>query len=262
MTALLEIENLQTQFFTSAGTVRAVDGISYGVEAGETVALVGESGCGKSVSALSILRLIPNPPGRIVGGSIRFKGTDLLQLSDAGIRAVRGRRIAMVFQGGALFDSMTVGENVAFGLREHGWAGGTERLVARVAEVLDLVGLDGSEALMPASLSGGMRKRVAFARALALGPEAVLYDEPTTGLHPVDIQVLLQCLDQLIDQGGSVIVIEHNLDVIKTADHIIDLGPEGGDKGGEIVSQGTPEEVANDPLSYTGQALHPVLFRR
>ena len=98
MTALLEIEDLRTQFFTSAGTVRAVDGISYSVEAGEVVALVGESGCGKSVSALSILRLIPNPPGRIVGGSIRFKGTDLLQLSDSEIRAVRGRRIAMVFQ--------------------------------------------------------------------------------------------------------------------------------------------------------------------
>ncbi len=98
MPKLLEIEDLRTQFFTSAGTVRAVDGISYTVEKGESVAIVGESGCGKSVSALSILRLIPNPPGRIVGGRIRFKGTDLLELSDVEIRAVRGRRIAMVFQ--------------------------------------------------------------------------------------------------------------------------------------------------------------------
>ena len=98
MPRLLEIENLRTQFFTSDGTVRAVDGISYNVEEGETVGIVGESGCGKSVSALSILRLIPNPPGRIVGGSIRFMGTDLLRLSDAEIRGVRGRQIAMVFQ--------------------------------------------------------------------------------------------------------------------------------------------------------------------
>ncbi len=98
MPRLLEIEDLKTQFFTSAGTVRAVDGISYGVDAGETVALVGESGCGKSVSALSILRLIPDPPGRVVGGSIRFFGTDLLHLSDEEIREVRGQRIAIVFQ--------------------------------------------------------------------------------------------------------------------------------------------------------------------
>ena len=121
MAALLEIENLRTQFFTAAGTVRAVDGVSYGVEAGQVVALVGESGCGKSVTALSILRLIPDPPGRIVGGSIRFKGTDLLTLSDAEIRAVRGRRIAMVFQEPmtSLNPVLTIGLQLTETLRHH-----------------------------------------------------------------------------------------------------------------------------------------------
>ncbi len=121
MAAILEVENLQTQFFTSAGTVRAVDGITYSVNHGETVAIVGESGCGKSVSALSILRLIPDPPGRVVGGNIRFMGMDILALSDAEIRQVRGRRIAMVFQEPmtSLNPVLTIGRQLTETLEHH-----------------------------------------------------------------------------------------------------------------------------------------------
>ncbi|MEE8507098.1 MAG: ATP-binding cassette domain-containing protein, partial [Kiloniellales bacterium] len=142
MAAILEVENLQTQFFTSAGTVRAVDGITYSVNHGETVAIVGESGCGKSVSALSILRLIPDPPGRVVGGNIRFMGMDILALSDAEIRQVRGRRIAMVFQEPmtSLNPVLTIGRQLTETL-EHHLDMGREAANARATELLGMVGI-------------------------------------------------------------------------------------------------------------------------
>ena len=122
-------------------------------------------------------------------------------------------------------------------------------------EKLSLMDLEGSNEKYPAQLSGGMRKRVGLARALVLNPKIVFFDEPTTGLHLADIQRLLDIINRLVDEGNTVIVIEHNLDVIKTADHVIDLGPEGGKLGGRIVAQGTPEEVAKVKDSYTGQYL-------
>ena len=146
MAKILEIENLQTYFFTSAGTVRAVDGITYSVDQGETVAIVGESGCGKSVSALSILRLIPDPPGRVVGGSIHFMGLDILALSDAEIRKVRGRRIAMVFQEPmtSLNPVLTIGLQLTETLEHHlGMTRDAAR--ARAAELLGMVGISDAE---------------------------------------------------------------------------------------------------------------------
>ena len=146
MAKLLEIEDLRTQFFTSAGTVRAVDGISYDVEKGETVAIVGESGCGKSVSALSILRLVPDPPGRIVGGSIRFQGRDLLGLDDAEIRKVRGGHIAMVFQEPmtSLNPVLTIGLQLTETL-EHHLGLSREEARARALELLGMVGISDRE---------------------------------------------------------------------------------------------------------------------
>ena len=186
MPRLLEIEDLKTQFFTSAGTVRAVDGISYGVDAGETVALVGESGCGKSVSALSILRLIPDPPGRVVGGSIRFFGTDLLHLSDEEIREVRGQRIAMVFQEPmtSLNPVLSIGLQLTETLEQH-LAMAPEAARQRALELLGMVGISDTERRLgqyPHHFSGGMRQRVMIAMALCCEPQLIIADEPTTAL--------------------------------------------------------------------------------
>ncbi|MCH2488428.1 MAG: ABC transporter ATP-binding protein, partial [Erythrobacter sp.] len=219
MTALLEIENLRTQFFTSAGTVRAVDGISYSVEAGEVVALVGESGCGKSVSALSILRLIPNPPGRIVGGSIRFKGTDLLQLSDAEIRAVRGQRIAMVFQEPmtSLNPVLTIGLQLTETLTHH-LGMKTDAARARAIELLNLVGISDPDQRLgqyPHHFSGGMRQRVMIAMALCCEPGLIIADEPTTALDVTIQAQILELMKGLTKRlGVALIIITHNLGVV------------------------------------------------
>jgi len=175
MPALLIVENLRTQFDTSAGTVRAVDGISYTVNEGETVGIVGESGCGKSVGALSILRLIPDPPGRIASGSIRFAGEDLLTLSDAEIRAVRGGQIAMVFQEPmtSLNPVLTIGQQLCEGMELHLNLSPNEAQ-ARATELLDMVGISEAARRLqqyPHHLSGGMRQRVSQAAASVLPSE-------------------------------------------------------------------------------------------
>ncbi|MCB1510211.1 MAG: ABC transporter ATP-binding protein, partial [Hyphomicrobiaceae bacterium] len=184
VTKLLEIENLQTQFFTSAGIVRAVDGITYDVAQGETVAVVGESGCGKSVGAMSILRLIPNPPGKIVGGSIRFNGRDLLKISDAEMRKVRGRDIGMIFQEPmtSLNPVLTIGRQLTETVEHHLGVSRADAM-KRARELLGLVGIsepDRRLAQYPHHLSGGMRQRVMIAMALACEPKLIIADEPTT----------------------------------------------------------------------------------
>ncbi|NJO33502.1 MAG: ATP-binding cassette domain-containing protein [Rhodospirillales bacterium] len=160
------------------------------------------------------------------------------------------------------FDSLTVWENVAFGLIQ---GRGISRVKAKdiAIDKLGQVGLNADVgALYPAELSGGMQKRVALARAIAADPEIIFFDEPTTGLHFHDVAKLLEVLHELADAGNTVVVIEHNLEVIKTADWIIDMGPEGGDGGGRVVAQGTPEDVARVKESYTGQYLRELLGRR
>ena len=246
MTALLEIENLRTQFFTSAGTVRAVDGISYSVEAGEVVALVGESGCGKSVSALSILRLIPNPPGRIVGGSIRFKGTDLLQLSDAEIRAVRGRRIAMVFQEPmtSLNPVLTIGLQLTETLTHHlGMKKDAAR--ARAIELLNLVGISDPDQRLgqyPHHFSGGMRQRVMIAMALCCEPELIIADEPTTALDVTIQAQILELMKGLTKQlGVALIIITHNLGVVaRYADRVNVM------YAGKIIERGNARQIYHE----------------
>ena len=256
---LLEIEDLRTQFFTSDGTVRAVDGISYSVEEGETVALVGESGCGKSVSALSILRLIPSPPGRIVGGSIRFKGTDLLQLSDAEIRAVRGRRIAMVFQEPmtSLNPVLTIGLQLTETLVHHlGVAKGAAR--RRAVELLQMVGISDPQRRLnqyPHHLSGGMRQRVMIAMALCCEPELIIADEPTTAL---DVTIQAQILELMKDLtkrlGVALVIITHNLGVVaRYADRVNVM------YAGKIIEHGTARQIYHEPCHpYTLGLLHSV----
>jgi len=247
LAAILEVENLQTQFFTSAGTVRAVDGISYTVNKGESVAIVGESGCGKSVGALSILRLIPDPPGRVVGGSIRFMGMDILALSDAEIRKVRGNRIAMVFQEPmtSLNPVLTIGRQLTETLEHH--LGMTrEAANARAAELLGMVGISDPArrlAQYPHHLSGGMRQRVMIAMALCCEPELIIADEPTTAL---DVTIQAQILELMRDLstrlGVALIIITHNLGVVaRYADRVNVM------YAGKIIEQGSARQIYHEP---------------
>ena len=220
MTApLLELDHLRTSFYTDTGIARAVDGVSFRVGAGETVGVVGESGCGKSVMALSILRLI-RPPGRIEPGSaIRFEGHDLLALKEREMQQVRGNRIAMVFQEPmtALNPVFTIGDQIAEVARIH--AGMSRREAwEKAIEMLTLVGMPVPEqraSEYPHQLSGGMRQRVVIAMALVMNPALVIADEPTTAL---DVTIQAQILELLADLtrrlGTSILLITHDLGVV------------------------------------------------
>src|SRR6266540_2000540 len=216
--ALLEVDNLQTHFRTPDGVNRAVDGVSFAVEAGETVAIVGESGCGKSVTANSILRLVPQPPGKI-GGAIRFQGRDLLKLSERAMREVRGNDISMIFQEPmtSLNPVLTIGRQIAEPLRRHQGLS-RESVEQRVVEMLGLVGIAEPRRRAreyPHQLSGGMRQRVMIAIALACRPKLLIADEPTTAL---DVTIQAQILNLMTDLkqrvGAAIILITHDLGVV------------------------------------------------
>src|SRR5918995_6216944 len=184
MGALLQVRNLKTTFLTSAGVVRAVDGVSWDVRQGETVALVGESGCGKSVSALSIMRLVSEPAGRILGGEVIFKGRNLLTLSEEEMRRVRGREIAMIFQEPmtSLNPVLSIGRQLTEGSEIHMCAS-PQQARQRAVELLALVGIPDPERRLPQyqhQFSGGMRQRMMIAMALVCNPQLILADEPTT----------------------------------------------------------------------------------
>jgi len=225
--ALLEVENLQTHFRTPDGGVnRAVDGLSFSVEAGETVAIVGESGCGKSVTSMSILRLIPEPPGKIAG-SVRFNGKDLLKLSDREMRTIRGNEISMIFQEPmtSLNPVLTIGQQIGEALRLHqGMSKGQAE--AKAVEMLTLVGIPAPARRVkeyPHQLSGGMRQRVMIAIALACNPKLLIADEPTTAL---DVTIQAQILDLMRDLkhrvGAAIVLITHDLGVVaEVAERVI-----------------------------------------
>jgi len=200
MTSLLEVRGLKTYFYTSQGVVKAVDGVSYNVSEGETVALVGESGCGKTVSALSVMRLVDAPAGRIVDGQILFKGQDLLKLDEESMRRNRGREIAMVFQEPmtSLNPVLSIGRQLTEGLEIH--LGMTARqALRRSVELLAMVGIPDSErrlAQYPHQFSGGMRQRMMIAMALSCGPSLIMADEPTTAL---DVTIQAQILELIKD---------------------------------------------------------------
>jgi peptide/nickel transport system ATP-binding protein len=216
---LLDVVDLKTWFFTRDGIVRAVDGVSLHVMPGETLAIVGESGCGKSVTALSILRLVPSPPGRIVSGEIRFAGRDLLALSDAAMREVRGNDISMIFQEPmtSLNPVLTIGRQIAETLTLHQGLSHADAL-QRAVEMLRLVHIPEPErriAQYPHQLSGGMRQRVMIAMALACNPKLLIADEPTTAL---DVTIQAQILDLMRELktkiDAAIVLITHDLGVV------------------------------------------------
>jgi peptide/nickel transport system ATP-binding protein len=216
---LLAVEDLVTTFRTEHGEVRAVDGVSFEVPRGTTVGVVGESGCGKSVTALSILRLVPTPPGRIAAGRVLYDGKDLAHLDEKGLQALRGNKISMIFQEPmtSLNPVFTVGEQVAEAIRLHQGKSRKDAL-ARAAELFRLVGIPAPDERLssyPHQLSGGMRQRVMIAMALACGPDLLIADEPTTAL---DVTIQAQILDLLRrlqrELGMSILLITHDLGVV------------------------------------------------
>ncbi len=244
---LLAIENLRTYFHTAAGVARAVDGLSLNVPPGETVGVVGESGCGKSVTALSILRLVA-PPGRIEPGSrVLFEGRDLLALDERGMRAMRGNRIAMVFQEPmtALNPVFTVGDQIAEVARIHAGASRADAWTRAIA-MLDRVGIPAPDERArdyPHQLSGGMRQRVMIAMALVMQPALLIADEPTTALDVTIQAQILELLSELQNQFGmSVLLITHDLGVVaETASRVVVM------YGGEAVEQAPVAELFAHP---------------
>src|SRR6202795_4206174 len=224
--ALREVQNLQTHFRTPEGINRAVDGVSFHVDEGETLAIVGESGCGKSVTAMSLMRLIPEPPGKIAG-SVRFQGTYLRHLSEREMRAIRGNDISMIFQEpmSSLNPVLTVGRQIGETLRMHQGLD-KQAALAHAVEMLTLVGIPEPARRVreyPHQLSGGMRQRVMIAMALACNPKLLIADEPTTAL---DVTIQAQILDIILELqhklGTAVILITHDLGVVaETAQRVI-----------------------------------------
>jgi len=224
--ALLEVENLQVHFRTPSGINRAVNGVSFHVNEGETLAIVGESGCGKSVTSMSLMRLIPEPPGRIAG-AVRFEGRDLLQMSDRDMRAIRGNDISMIFQEPmtSLNPVLSVGRQIGETLRLHQGLDKQEA-EARAVEMLALVGIPAPERRVgeyPHQLSGGMRQRVMIAMALACSPKLLIADEPTTALDvTIQAQILKLMLDLKQRVGAAIILITHDLGVVaETAERVM-----------------------------------------
>lgn len=246
-TPVLHVRNLTTRFKTERGVVNAVDSISFEVAEGETLAIVGESGSGKSVTAMSILRLIPTPPGRIENGEILFDGKDLLKLNDDEIRAIRGNRIAMIFQDSmsSLNPSITIGKQIAEPITLHRDASWKEAY-AKACELLSMVQIPDAESRLsayPHQFSGGMRQRAMIAMALACQPKLIIADEPTTAL---DVTVQAQILDLLKEltqkAKTSMILITHDMGVVaRYADRVAVM------YGGRIVEQGPAREIFNRP---------------
>jgi len=244
---LLEVRDLQTCFVTAGGTVRAVDGISYDVQAGETVALVGESGCGKTVSALSVMRLIMPPAGRIVGGQVLFKGNNLLALDEEAMRRVRGREIAMVFQEPmtSLNPVLTIGRQLTEALEIH-LGMSTAQARQRAVELLAMVGLpDPAQHLLqyPHQFSGGMRQRIMIAMALACDPALILADEPTTALDVTVQAQILELMQELSRRlGVAVVLITHNLGIVARYAQRVNVM-----YAGKIVEQGSVRAIYARP---------------
>ncbi|APO49549.1 ABC transporter ATP-binding protein [Bradyrhizobium diazoefficiens] len=244
---VLEVKNLKTVFFTNSGLFKAVDDVSFTVRRGETLAIVGESGCGKSVTALSLMRLVPDPPGRIVGGSVSLEGTDLLTLDEAEMRAVRGNRISMIFQEPmtSLNPVMRIGDQIVEAVRLHRVMSAKEARNIAV-EMLRLVRIPEPARRAreyPHQLSGGMRQRAMIAMALACRPALLIADEPTTALDvTIQAQILALILDLQKELGTGLVLITHDLGVVaQTAQRVIVM------YAGRKVEEASVEALFADP---------------
>ncbi len=247
MEHLLEVNNLKTYFYTDEGVSKAVDGVSFYVDKGETLGIVGESGCGKSVTNLSVMRLIPDPPGKIVDGDIHFDDIDVLSLPDNKMRQIRGNEISMIFQEPmtSLNPVFTCGNQIMEAVRLHQNVGKSEAR-KRAIEMLKLVGIPAPEQRVdeyPHQLSGGMRQRVMIAMALSCNPKLLIADEPTTALDVTVQAQILELIKSLQEElGMSVIMITHDLGVIaEVADRVQVM------YAGKVVEAGTTEEIYHEP---------------
>ena len=244
---VLDVRNLQTVFFTNSGLFRAVDDVSFDVRRGETLAIVGESGCGKSVTALSIMRLVPDPPGRVIGGSVMLEGTDLLGLGEAEMRQVRGNRISMIFQEPmtSLNPVMRIGDQITEAVRLHRPISARDAWKQAV-DMLRLVRIPEPERRAqeyPHQMSGGMRQRAMIAMALACRPALLIADEPTTALDvTIQAQILALIVDLQKRLGTGLILITHDLGVVaQTAQRVIVM------YAGRKVEEATVEDLFENP---------------
>jgi oligopeptide/dipeptide ABC transporter ATP-binding protein len=257
---VLSVRNLRTSFFVEEGEVKAVDDVSFDVFQGKTLGIVGESGCGKSVTSLSIMRLLAEPPGKVVGGQILYKGRDLLKLGAEEMRKVRGNEISMIFQEPmtSLNPVFTIGNQIgeAIELHQRGLSGKEVR--EKTVEALKLVGIPSPEKRIddyPHQLSGGMRQRVMIAMALSCNPNVLIADEPTTAL---DVTIQAQILDLLRDLqqkvGLGLILITHDLGVVaEMAEEVLVM------YAGRVVEKATAQEIfANPKMPYTRALLNSI----
>jgi len=248
MANLIEIKNLRTSFFTPEGEVQAVDGVSFEVEEGKTLGLVGESGCGKSVTALSIMRLIPSPPGKIVGGEMLYRGQDLLKLNGEAMRKIRGDEISMIFQEPmtSLNPVFTIGNQIGEAIRLHQKLGRRETR-EKTIEMLRLVKIADPETRIddyPHQLSGGMRQRVMIAMALSCNPSLLIADEPTTALDVTIQAQILELIKELQEKlGMSLLLITHDLGVVaEQTDEVAIM------YAGKIVERARAKAIFDRPL--------------
>jgi oligopeptide transport system ATP-binding protein len=253
--ALLQVDELQTEFRTAAGVVQAVRGVSLCVDRGETVGIVGESGSGKSVTALSIMGLVPHPPGRIVGGSARLNGEELVGKPERALRDVRGARIAMVFQDpfSSLNPTMTLGEQIAEPIRLHRRASRAEarEQAIRLLQAVRIPSPETRFRLYPHQISGGQRQRVMIAMAFACNPELLIADEPTTALDvTVQAQILALMADMQRRTDAGVLLITHDLGVVaEVCDRVLVM------YAGRIVESGTAAQIFRTPMHPYTQGL-------
>jgi oligopeptide/dipeptide ABC transporter ATP-binding protein len=245
--ALLEVDDLHTQFFTPLGVIRAVDGVSYHLKPGETLGVVGESGCGKSVTALSILRLVASPPGRITSGAIRFEGRDLLDLSEHEMEAIRGNDISMIFQEPmtSLNPLYTSGHQIAEAIALHQGLSRKDAMDGAI-EMLRRVAIPDPERRAqsyPHQLSGGMRQRVMIAMALSCNPKVLIADEPTTALDVTIQAQILELMRELRERlGTAMILITHDLGVVaENADRVVVM------YAGRKVEEAAVDELFDNP---------------
>jgi len=252
---LLDVKNLKTYFFTDEGVVRAVDGVDLYIEKGETLGVVGESGCGKSVTALSIMKLIPQPPGRIVEGQISYDGTNLVDLPPNRMRKIRGKEISMIFQEPmtSLNPVFTVGEQIAEAIRLHEGLGRREAM-AKTVDMLKLVHIPNADRRVkeyPHQLSGGMRQRIMIAMALSCNPKLLIADEPTTAL---DVTIQAQILDLLNELKSrlkmAIMLITHDMGVIaETAQRVVVM------YAAKVAEEAPVAELFKEPLHPYTQGL-------